>query len=179
MDGGSYWDYITGAYDKAGDLVSAYPKTSAFAGLQAANLLSSGLQSSMMKGANDAQTKSYEDYLSAINPPAAVKDTQFAALAENARTQGNIAKKRVADTLAARGITGKGMAAPTGDFAQAEKDAINAAYNKIFGTYNVPSTPGPVNYAPSTGQLAGSNLAQMTAQGIPLALLMSKYGVTS
>lgn len=168
-DGGAntgIWDYIKGN-----------PIKSTLGALAGANLLSSLTSASMAKDANTAQQESYDKYLNTLNPPDTVKDVRFGALAENARAQGVIAQKRIDDSLAARGIRGRGIAAPTGDTTEAIRKSINDAYNQIFGTYNVPGSPGPANYSPSPGQLFAGNAGQMAAQGIPLALLLSKYGV--
>ena len=172
--GASPWDFITNSADSVG----GYVKNNPIKTMLGATALNSVLQSGMMKGVNEAQNKSYQDYINAINPPESVKSVRFNTLAENARTQGALAQKKIDESLAVRGVRGKGKVAPTGDVALSTKDAINAAFNQIYGTYNVPSTPGPVNYAPSAGQLAGTNVAQMTAQSIPLMMLMQKYGVT-
>ncbi len=160
------------------DWIAANPLTSAGIGMMGANLLSSGVQADMMQGMNEAQRASYQEYLDAINPPEAVKDVRYDVLAEQARTQASLAQKKLQEELAQRGVRGKGTAAPTGDLAEAERKALNAAYNQIYGTYNVPSTPGPVDYAPSATQLTGANMSQMLAQGIPLALILSKYGIS-
>lgn len=160
------------------DWIKANPMKAAGAGMLASSVLGSTSQAGMMQDVNQAQQQSYQDYLSAINPPEEVKDVRYDILAEQTKTQANLAQKRLEESLAQRGVRGKGTAAPTGDLAEAERQALNTAYNQIFGTYNVPSTPGPVSYAPSAGELTTSNISQMLAQGIPLALILSKYGVS-
>lgn len=173
--------FIMPGMEKAGgylDKTGGWIKENPIKSILAANALSSVLQSGMMGDVNKAQQESYANYLNAINPPEAVKRARYGALAENARTMGTLTQKRIDESLAARGVRGKGRAAPTGDVAEATRKSLNDAYNMIFGQYNVPGGPGPVNYAPSAGQLAGQSTAQMAAQGIPLMLLMSKYGVT-
>ena len=171
-DGGasSPWDSITGFADK-------HPYITAGGALMGASALSSANQAGMMKDINKGQQKSYQDYLDMLNPTDVVKRNRYDQLAEGARAQENLAQKKIGDSLAGRGIRGKGKVAPTGDLAELTRKSMNDAYNRIFGTYNVPSAPGPVPYSPSGGQLATANISQAMAQGIPLALLLSKYGV--
>jgi hypothetical protein len=54
--------------------------------------------------------------------------------------------------------------------------AKNAAYNQIYGTYNVPSSPGPANYSPSGLNIAGSNATSTANYLLPLLMMASKYG---
>jgi hypothetical protein len=145
-------------------------------GMAGLNVANSFNQANMMKGVNDAQQKSYQDYLNAINPTPAVKQTQYNTLAGNVDTQANIAQKQTADSLAARGIRGKGAAAPVGDVSEASRMAKNAAYNKIFGTYNVPGSPGPANYSPSATNIGVGNASQLTNYLLPLYQMMQSYG---
>jgi hypothetical protein len=62
-----------------------------------------------------------------------------------------------------------------GDVSEASRLAKNAAYNKIFGTYNVPGSPGPANYSPSAGNLAVGNAAQLTNYLLPLYQMLQQY----
>jgi hypothetical protein len=149
---------------------------SAGLGLMASNVISSMNQSNMMQGANEAQQQSYKEYLNALNPTEDVKSSRYNALASNVRSQSTAAQKKIDDALAARGVRGKGKAAPAGDVSEAEREALNQAYNQIYGTYNVPGSPGPTNYSPSGTNLAVGNTTQLASQALPLMLLMSKYG---
>jgi hypothetical protein len=166
------WDKISSSFNKAGSWATENPMKVLF-GLNAINSLS---KAGMMSGANDAQQKSYQDYLNTINAPTAVKNARFDTLAGNVRSAGTLAQQKIDDTLAARGVRGKGKSAPTGDLAEATRKSMNDAYNSIFSQYNVPSTPGPVNYSPGVANLLTGDMTQMAAQGIPLALILSKYG---
>ncbi len=167
------WDKISGYGGKAYDYMSGRPGM--YTGLVALNALNSYNQASMMKGANTANQQSWQDYLNAINPPETVKAQRYGAgLGEVERT-GTQTREKVASQMAARGVRGRGTAAPTGDVAEAERQAKNLLYNQIYGQYNVPSAPGPSNYAPSGGQLFGANTTQSMNYLLPL-LMMSQYG---
>lgn len=150
-------------------LSSKYTLPAAMMGM---NLLNSANQAKMAKGVNDAQVQSYQDYLKTINPPEDVKATRFNAQKANILTESNAAARRMNDMLAARGIRGKGAAAPTGDYTQAVNDAVNRAYFDVYGKYNVPSGPGPANYSPSAGNIATGQAAQTMNYLLPL--LMTK-----
>ncbi len=171
----STWDKISGYGGKAYDYMSERPMLTTGLGLTALNALNSYNQASMTKGANQAQQQSWQDYLNAINPPETVKAQRYGAgLGEVERT-GTQTREKVASQMAARGVRGRGTAAPTGDVAEAERQAKNLLYNQIYGQYNVPSAPGPSNYAPSGGQLFGANTTQSMNYLLPL-LMMSQYG---
>lgn len=116
-------------------------------------------QKKMMRGIAEAQQKSYDQYLSSLNPPEAVKQARYNQLASHARTQAQLANRRISDRMGARGIRGRGAASPIADTARTNQDALNAAYFQVFGNYNVPGMPPPVGYTPGTSQLMGSGLA--------------------
>jgi len=63
--------------------------------------------------------------------------------------------------MAAKGKRGKGTVGPSAAQERARQDKINQAYFNIYGTYNIPSGPGPGTYAPSYGQLAGKDLSDL------------------
>ena len=130
----------------------------------ALNLLNSLNQANMIKSGNKAQQQSYEDYLKTINPSDVVKQQQYDILANQARTAGTLTQKKIDESLAARGVRGKGKAAVTGDVSEATRKAMNDAYNMVFSKFNVPNAPGPVNYNPSVTNLAAVNAAQLFAQ---------------
>lgn len=159
---GGIWDWIT-----------KNPGTA----MMGANILGSLGQSGMYGDINEAQQKSYQDYLGMINPPAEVKAARYGDLSSNVREQGDVAESSLMNKLASRGIRGKGLAAPSGDLAEAERKMMQDAYNQVYGTYNVPSAPGPVDYSPDFLDLMMGNVGQAASQGIPLALILSKYGV--
>jgi len=169
------WDKIYGYGRGASKLMGDYPKTTGFLGLTALNALNSMNQARMMKGANESQQKSWQDYLNVINPPESVKAQRYGAAVGDVERTGAQTRERVASQQAARGIRGKGTVASTGDLAEAERMAKNLAYNQVYGAWNVPSGPGPSSYAPSGSQLFGTNAAQAGSYLMPL-WMMSQYG---
>jgi len=124
-------------------------------------------QADMADKAADAERKSYKAYLNTINPPDEVKETRFNELKSQVLSQVPGMQRRLEDQLASRGIRGAGAAAPIGDFDEATQKALNDAYFKIYGQYNVPNTPGPATAAPSTTDILGSNLGQVGAYMLP------------
>jgi len=114
-------------------------------------------QKKMMKDLNKANQKSYDKYLTTINPSADVQASRFNELKSGILERAPGARTGTANRLAARGIRGQGAGAPVAETDDAIQRAINDAYFKIYGQYNVPSQPGPANYAPSFGNLVGSN----------------------
>ncbi len=165
-------DYLNRGYNWAGN----NPGKLGMMGLIGLNLANSFNQAGMNKGINQAQTQSYQDYLGTINPPEATKQARYQTLLGNVRNTAGRTYADVASRLAARGIRGRGVAGPTGDVAEAERQAENAAYNQIFGTYNVPSGPGPAAYSPSGGQLATSQATQVANYLYPLLMMSQMYG---
>ena len=145
-----------------------------FKSLMALNALNSLNKADMMKGGNTAQQESYDKYLNAINPDEATKNAQLNVLKSNITEQGTLAQRRMDDTLAARGIRGKGKAAPAGDLSEAKRKAENAAYNQIFGKFNVPTTPGPVNYSPSVGNIAAGDATNVANQLLAMQLMRGR-----
>ena len=141
-----------------------------FKSLIALNALNSLNKADMMKGGNEAQQQSYSNYLGAINPDETTKNAQLNVLKSNISEQSGLAQRRLDDTLAARGIRGKGRAAPTGDISEAQRKAENEAYNQIFGKFNVPGAPGPANYSPSAGNLAMGDATSVANQLLALQL---------
>lgn len=132
--------------------------------LMVLNLLNSWNQANMMKGGNEAQQQSYLDYLKNINPTEEQKMAQLNAARADIAAKSTLTQKKLDETLAARGVRGKGKVAETGDLAEKRRLAENAAYNMIWGKTNVPTAPGPVPYAPSVGNLAAGSTAQLFAQ---------------
>lgn len=114
-------------------------------------------QSKMMKEHSKAQQKSYDKYLSTINPPADVKQSRFNELRSSVLERAPGARRGMANRLASRGIRGQGPAAPVAETDDAIQRSINDAYFKIYGQYNVPSQPGPTDYSPSFWNLMGAN----------------------
>lgn len=141
------------------------------ASLVGSNVLGSGQQADMLGDLNQANLDAYNQYLGNINPPKDVLDTRFDAARTQIRGAASGARRRISDTLASRGIRGQGVAAPLAEF---ETDVVlpaeSQAFNQIFGQFNVPSAPGPANFAPTGGQLAGTSLAQSANQLLPLIL---------
>lgn len=128
----------------------------------------------------NAATKNYTDYLNVLNPPEDVKASRYNALLSDVNTQASLAKKRTADAMAARGVRGRGTSAPSGDLAEATRKSASDAYNKIYGTYNVPGGPltlpaSPVNYSPSTGNVLTSDMTSTANYLLPLMMMMNKY----
>ena len=114
-------------------------------------------QSEMMKDLNKANQKSYDKYLTTINPTADVQASRFNELKSGILERAPGARTGTANRLAARGIRGQGAGAPVAETDTDIQQAINDAYFQIYGQYNVPSQPGPANYSPSFGNLVGSN----------------------
>lgn len=117
-------------------------------------------QANMMKDAAKAGTGAYGDYLSTINPPQEVLDARFAEAKSNIMNTASSTQRKLGDTLASRGVRGKGAASPYSEHSDAVRDALNQAYWNIYGNYNVPTGPGPSGYSPGMGDLAGVNFAQ-------------------
>lgn len=118
-------------------------------------------QQKMMKEHSKAQRKSYDKYLSTINPPAGVKEARFNELRRGILERAPGARRGTANRLAARGIRGQGPAAPIAETDEAIQRSINDAYSAIYGQYNVPSQPGPTDYAPSFWNLFGANVGDI------------------
>lgn len=129
-----------------------------YAGSQILNAIN---QAGMAEDMNDAQTKSYEDYLSLINPPEEVKQARYNTLRNQVSTTATDARRRLRDTLASRGIRGRGIGGPNAALERSVMDAQNNAFNQIYGTYNVPGEAPPVNYAPSTANILGKNISDI------------------
>jgi hypothetical protein len=118
-------------------------------------------QSMMAKDMNEAQSKSYQDYLSLINPPEEVKQARYNILRNNVSTTASDARRRLRDTLASRGIRGRGIGGPNAALERSMMDAENNAFNTIYGTYNVPGEAPPVNYSPSAANILGKNISDI------------------
>jgi hypothetical protein len=157
------------------DWIKNNKQMSAMLGLGGLNALNSFNQAGMMSDANKAQQASYQSYLNALNPTPAVQATRYNTLAGNVNTTAAQAEKNIADSLAARGIRGTGTAAPMGDVSEAQREALNAAYNQIYGTYNVPGSPGPANYAPNAANLGISNATGTANYLLPLMMMMKSF----
>ena len=131
------------------------------AALLGSQYLGSNAQSDMMQQLADAQNQSYQKYLGSINPPDAVKDARFNELQSQVLTQAPIMQRRISDAAASRGIKGQGILPEIASGEKGVQDAINKAYFNVYGDYNVPNQPPPVNFAPSTGNLMGSNIGDL------------------
>jgi len=118
-------------------------------------------QSDMMKDLSAAQAQSYNQYLNQLNPPEDVKQAQFRELESQVVKNVPIMRRRLSNELASRGVRGQGLASPTAASEQQMQDLRNQAYFNVYGKYNVPQTPPPVSYAPGTGSLLGSNVANL------------------
>ena len=118
-------------------------------------------QQKMMKDYNKQQQKSYDKYLSAINPPAGVQESRFNELRSSILERAPGARRGMSNRLAARGIRGQGVAAPIAETDDAIQRSINDAYFKIYGDYNVPGQPGPTNYSPSFWNLMGEGVGDI------------------
>lgn len=129
-----------------------------YAGSQVLNAVN---QAGMAEDMNDAQSKSYQDYLSLINPPEEVKQARYNTLRNQVSTTATDARRRLRDTLASRGIRGRGIGGPNANLERSVMDAQNNAFNQIYGTYNVPGEAPPVNYAPSTANILGKNVSDI------------------
>jgi len=127
-------------------------------GLQA---FSTWQQKEMAEDYQEAQRKSYEDYLKTINVPEDVKETRFEALKSGILKAAPAARKRRASQMAARGIRGKGAAAPIAETESDIQSAIDQARLSVYGQYNVPGAPPPVSYTPSTGQMIGQSATDL------------------
>ena len=121
----------------------------------AATIYGASQQAGMGRDLGEAQNQSYQNYLATINPPPPVQEARFNELKSQVTGSAPEAQRRLSDALASRGVRGRGLASPIAGQARDTQQDINAAYRQIYGNYNVPGTPPPVNWAPSTGQLAG------------------------
>jgi len=115
----------------------------------------------MMKNLAGAQTESYNQYLSQLNPPEDVKQAQFRDLESQITKNVPTMRRRLSNELASRGVRGQGLASPTAGSEKQIQDLKNQAYFNVYGKYNVPQTPPPVPYTPGTGSLLGSNVANL------------------
>ena len=120
-------------------------------------------QSNMMKDLAGAQTASYNQYLNQLNPPHETKNAQFRDLESQVVKNVPIMQRRLRNELASKGVRGQGLASPTAAGQNQMQDLRNQAYFDVYGKYNVPQTPPPVNYTPSTGNLLGSNIGDIGA----------------
>ena len=118
-------------------------------------------QAQMGKDLVNAQNQSYQNYLQTINPPPEAQEARFNELKSQITGSAPAAQRRLSDSLASRGVRGRGLASPIAGQARGTQQDINSAYRQIYGQYNVPSAPGPVPFAPSTGQLIGQGIGQV------------------
>ena len=120
-----------------------------------------GDQAEMAQQAAAASQKSWSDYLNLLNPPESVKKTRFQGL--KGQVLGSVPgmRQNISSQLASRGIRGQGAAAPIAAGEQNINDLINQAYFNVYSQHNVPSGPGPSGWAPSAGQMVGSNLGDI------------------
>ena len=127
-------------------------------------------QANQMEDAAKKQSKSYKDYLSAINPPAEVKETNYNQLANQVMSQAPVARRRLEDSLASRGVRGQGAAAPMGSQDSNIQKALNDAYFKVYGNYNVPNQMAPTSSTPNAGEILGMNAGQVGSYLLPSLL---------
>lgn len=128
-------------------------------------------QADMMKDLNKAQQQSYSQYLGMMKPSAAERGASYNQEAANIRSNAELGARRLGNTMAARGIRGQGTIAPVANYQGSVMDAENQLYNNIYGIenrypYGTPGAP-PVDYAPSSGQLGGSNIASYASYMSP------------
>jgi hypothetical protein len=133
-----------------------------------ANLLGSYQQSKMAEDVAKKSEQSYDKYLNTINPPKDVLDARFAQSKDFITGSAPVARRRLDDRLASRGIRGRGAVSPVSDQEQAIQDQLNNAYFQTYTNYNVPNQAPPVVPTPSTGQLFGTNVAQGANYMLPL-----------
>lgn len=152
----------------AGKAVSSFASQNAPLLYLGANALGAYQQSQMAKDVAKQSQKSYDRYLSAINPPQDVLDARFAQAKDYIYGSAPTARRRLENRLASRGIRGRGATSPISDQERAIQDQLNDAYFQVYTNYNVPSTSAPVVPTPSMGQLFGTNLSQATNYLLPL-----------
>jgi len=165
-----------GMVGNAWDWMGANKGKTALGGMALLNVINSMNQANMAQGVNEAQQRSYNDYLSAINPPPSVRQSRYQESLGNIAATSKNARQNVLNTMAARGVRGRGMAAPTGDLAEAERQSRNQAYNQAFGTWAAPGSPGPANYAPGAGNLALGGATNAANYLLPLLMYQNLYG---
>ena len=119
----------------------------------ATNLYATSQQKKMMQGLQQGQQQSYDKYMQTINPPEEVKQARYNQLANQVQSSIPTMQRRLASSLGARGVRGRGKASPIASQNRSVRDALNQAYFDVYTQYNVPNMPPPVNYVPSTGQL--------------------------
>jgi len=134
------------------------------------NYLGAKSQAETAEDLNKANQKSYQEYLSLINPPQEVLDTRYGAQKADIMKNVPALRTNVANQLAGRGIRGKGAAAPVASTELAVNEALNKAYGDVYGQHNIPSTPGPANYAPSSGDLSTIGASQSASQILAMLL---------
>ena len=126
--------------------------------------LASRNQADMMKDYAAASRNAWNDYLARMQPSAAQKQASYNAQMSDISSQGTQAARRLNNTLAARGIRGRGTVSPNVNLQNQIFDASNDAYNNVYGIenkypYGTPAQT-PTFYAPSGGQLFGTGLGQ-------------------
>jgi len=131
--------------------------------LMGSQLMGSYLQAKEAEELAEKEKQSYDEYLATINPPEEVQKERFAGQKAGILKQAPGMRSRLRGQMAAKGIRGRGTASPTAAGEQATQDAINQAYFNVYGQYNIPSGPGPVQYSPSAGSLAGKNVSDIAS----------------
>jgi hypothetical protein len=126
--------------------------------------LASKNQADMMKDYAAASRQAWNDYLARMQPSASEKAASYNAQMSDIASQGTQAARRLNNTLAARGIRGRGTVSPNVNLQSQIMDASNDAYNNVYGIenrypYGTP-TQTPTFYYPSTGNLMGTSLGQ-------------------
>lgn len=116
-------------------------------------------QNEMMEDAARAQEESYGRYAEALNPPESVKQARFNEEKSKIIGAAPMMQKRLADTMASRGVRGQGKAASMAGMERDKQNALNQAWRSIYGQYNVPQIAPPVGFVPKTRNLWGKDMS--------------------
>lgn len=113
-----------------------------------------------------ANTDAYNQYLTNLNPPESVLDAREQQLLSEIQPKATARLRQTTNDLAARGVRGRGKAAPLAATAREIQDQQNQAYWRTHGTYNVPGSPMQVPQVAAQPQLGykdflGKNLSDL------------------
>lgn len=185
---GAAGDYLMGATPAAAEVASDYAAGPMWAGIPAGGdgggtslasvtnaikpyvgpavtggsiIYGANAQNNMMKGLNQAQGQSYDQYLNALNPPEETKAAMYGKAVNQILPTANLMMRKTSNDLASRGVRGQGLASPITGLNRDVTKAKQNAYLDIYGKYNVPQALPPVNYASGTGNLMGKNVSDI------------------
>jgi len=133
------------------------------------NLMGSMSQADMMEDYQKQVEEANRQYLAMLNPPKSVRETRYRSMVGPMAAEAPHARTQLSNVLASRGVRGQGAASPMAEFQRKMGLARADAYNRAYGTWNVPSSPLYSPVAPEAGQLFASNMGRA---GTDLATMM-------